>query len=85
MIGMPGTLEIVIILIVALLLFGKKLPEVARALGKALVEFKRGLREIEDEIKEEDPAKQTKHPQDKNISSDSDRNQPLSDNHTLAG
>ena len=36
-----GTAEIVVILVVALLLFGNKLPDLARWLGKTLVEFKK--------------------------------------------
>jgi sec-independent protein translocase protein TatA len=40
----------VIILIVGLLLFGRRLPEVGRSLGKGIVEFKKGLAGIEDDI-----------------------------------
>lgn len=43
MLGFPGGLEWVVIGLVALLLFGKRLPGVARALGQALHEFKDGL------------------------------------------
>ena len=32
------------------LLFGKRLPDVARSLGKGIVEFKKGVRGIEDEV-----------------------------------
>lgn len=39
-IGMP---ELIIIAIVALLIFGKRLPEVGKSLGRGIVEFKRGL------------------------------------------
>lgn len=46
-IGMP---EMIVIGIFALVLFGKRLPEVARSLGKGVVEFKKGLRGIEDEL-----------------------------------
>ncbi|MCL2000913.1 MAG: twin-arginine translocase TatA/TatE family subunit [Planctomycetes bacterium] len=42
-ISMPGGLEWLVIGIVALLLFGKRLPEVARSLGQALHEFKAGI------------------------------------------
>jgi len=48
-----GPPEWIVILIVALLLFGRRLPEVMRNLGKGIVEFKRGVRGIEDEIDEE--------------------------------
>jgi len=47
-----GFPEILIILFVILLLFGaKKLPELARGLGKGMREFKRATSEIEEEIK----------------------------------
>jgi sec-independent protein translocase protein TatA len=46
----PGIWEIIIILIVALLLFGRRLPEVGRSLGRGIVEFKKGLKGIEDEV-----------------------------------
>lgn len=39
-----------IILGIAVLLFGKRLPEVGRSLGKGIVEFKKGIRGVEDEI-----------------------------------
>jgi sec-independent protein translocase protein TatA len=36
------------ILLVILLIFGRRLPEVARSLGKSLTEFKKGVREAQD-------------------------------------
>ena len=53
-ISVPGGLEWFVILLVALLLFGKRLPGVARSMGKSITEFKRGLRNISDEINRED-------------------------------
>ena len=47
---MPGPWEMAIIAIIALLLFGRRLPEVGRSLGKGIVEFKKGLREVQDEV-----------------------------------
>ncbi len=47
----PGPMEMIIIGMIALLLFGKRLPEVARSLGKGIVEFKKGVSGIEDEVK----------------------------------
>jgi len=46
----PGPWELMVVGIIALLLFGKRLPEVARSLGKGIVEFKKGVRGIEDEV-----------------------------------
>jgi sec-independent protein translocase protein TatA len=49
--SMPGGPEMIIIFLLILVLFGaKKLPELARALGKSTLEFKRARQEIEDEI-----------------------------------
>lgn len=48
--GMPGLGEMLVIGAIGLLLFGKRLPEVGRSLGKGIVEFKRGLKGIEDDI-----------------------------------
>jgi sec-independent protein translocase protein TatA len=45
-----GPTEMIIVGVVAVLLFGKRLPEVGRSLGKGLMEFKKGVRGIEDEI-----------------------------------
>jgi len=42
--------EILIILGVGVLLFGRKLPEVGKYLGKGIVEFKKGLKGLEDEV-----------------------------------
>ena len=52
-IGMPGPVELLIILAIGLLIFGRRLPEVGRSLGKSIVEFKRGVRDIQNEIEEE--------------------------------
>lgn len=40
-----GSGELLLILVVALLLFGGRLPDVARNMGKSLGDFKRGLSE----------------------------------------
>ncbi len=52
MFGMPGGVETVVIVVIALLLFGRRLPDVARSIGKSIVEFKRGMREVKDDIDE---------------------------------
>ena len=48
--GMPGPFELTIIAAIALLLFGNRLPSAMRSLGRSVVEFKKGVNGIEDEI-----------------------------------
>jgi sec-independent protein translocase protein TatA len=50
--SMPGTGEWMVILIIGLLIFGRRLPEVARSLGKSVNEFKKGMREFQDSADE---------------------------------
>ena len=50
--GVPGWAELLVIATVGLLIFGRRLPEVGRSLGKGIVEFKRGIRGIEDEVED---------------------------------
>lgn len=45
-----GGMEIVLILVVMLLLFGRRLPELGRSLGRGLVEFKKGVQGVKDEL-----------------------------------
>tara|TARA_X000001036_G_scaffold353494_1_gene334830 strand:- start:10313 stop:10639 length:327 start_codon:yes stop_codon:yes gene_type:complete len=59
--GMPGGMEIVVLVIIGLLIFGRRLPEVGRNLGKSIVEFKKGIKGIGDDIdKEADKQEPTK-------------------------
>src|SRR5215510_3540960 len=43
-------MHLLILLGIGILLFGKRLPDVGRSLGKGIVEFKKGLRGLEDEV-----------------------------------
>ena len=45
-----GMQELIIILVIGVLLFGRKLPEVGRYLGKGIVEFKKGMAGLEDDV-----------------------------------
>lgn len=47
MFGMPGPVEMIFICLIVLLLFGKRLPSVMRSVGKSIVEFKKGVKDIE--------------------------------------
>lgn len=55
LIMMIGTWEIVALVAVVLLLFGgKKIPELMQGLGKGVKSFKKGMNEVEEEIKSVD-------------------------------
>jgi sec-independent protein translocase protein TatA len=70
MFGLPGGAEWIVIAIFGLLLFGKRLPEVGKSLGRSIVEFKKGLRGVEDEIEKsiEEPEMLPPPEKDKNAS-----------------
>ena len=48
-IGMPSGFEWLIVVAIGLLIFGKRLPEMGRGLGRSITEFKKGLKGIEDD------------------------------------
>ena len=51
--GMPSGMELAVILLIAVLLFGaNKIPKLARSTGQAMGEFQRGRTEIEQELEE---------------------------------
>ena len=45
--GLPGHGEWIILLILGLLIFGRRMPDVARSIGRSIVEFKRGIRSVD--------------------------------------
>ena len=51
--GLPGHMEWIVLLVLGLLIFGKRLPDVGRSIGRSIVEFKKGIKGIEDEIEGE--------------------------------
>lgn len=50
--GFAGGYELVIVAGIALLLFGHRLPSVMRSLGRGVVEFKRGVAGIDDDLED---------------------------------
>ena len=50
--GIPnlGMTELIVIGVIMLLLFGRRLPEVGRSLGQGIVQFKKGLKDVQDEV-----------------------------------
>jgi len=49
-IGPLGGWELVVIAVLGLLIFGKRLPEVGKSIGQGIVEFKKGLSGIEEDV-----------------------------------
>ena len=50
--NLPTGMEWVIILIALLLIFGKRAPDVGRSIGRSIVEFKKGLQGIQDDVEQ---------------------------------
>ncbi|KUG25881.1 twin-arginine translocation protein tata [hydrocarbon metagenome] len=66
MFGSLGATEILLIVLAILILFGaKKIPELAQGIGKGMKEFKKAVRDVEDDIKTSDDDKK-KEVKDKN-------------------
>ncbi|MGE5364095.1 MAG: twin-arginine translocase TatA/TatE family subunit [Bacteroidota bacterium] len=58
MFGNIGSTELIVIVLIILVLFGaKKIPELAQGIGKGMKEFKKALRDVEDDIKNDDTKK----------------------------
>lgn len=55
MFGSLGATEILLIVLAILILFGaKKIPEFAKGIGKGMKEFKKAVKDVEEEIKIDD-------------------------------
>ena len=58
--GLPGGYEVWIILVIILLLFGRRIPQVARSLGQGISQFKKGLTEPDAEVEAQVKAEEEK-------------------------
>ncbi len=66
MFGNIGTPEIILIVLVILILFGaNKIPDFARGLGKGLKEFKKAIKEVEEEVNKDEETKSEKSEEEK--------------------
>ena len=89
MFGLPGGMEWIVILVIGLLLFGRRLPDVARSLGKSIVEFKKGMKDVRDEIDDASPEDRLEGPRPSarlektsgTKSPDASANKPVAENH----
>ena len=63
LLSMPGGMELIVLFAIVLLLFGaKRIPEVAQNLGKGIREFKKSMREVQNEIETADTTNKPEPP-----------------------
>lgn len=58
--GMPGYQEMIVIMIVGLLVFGRRLPEVGRTLGKTVVQLRKGIADFKEQIRQDEDLRDVK-------------------------
>lgn len=59
-----GTNELLILGVIALLLFGTRLPTIARSFGQSVTEFKKGMKEIKDDVEEDTDSEKSEKEKD---------------------
>ena len=65
MFGSLGAMEIILIVLAILILFGaKKIPELAQGLGKGMKEFKKAVKEVQDDVKVDESSSAKKNDTD---------------------
>lgn len=71
MMWMPGPTEMLLIFLAVLLLFGaKRIPEIAQGLGRGIRDFKKSLKDTQDEIRNLDDDNSSKKSEIENKSGD---------------
>lgn len=58
--GMPGYGELLMLLVVGLLIFGRRLPEVGHNLGKTIVQLRRGFQDFKNQIRDDEDLRDVK-------------------------
>ena len=71
--GTIGWQELLIVGIVMLLLFGRRLPEVGRSLGQGITQFKKGLKDVTDDIDYSSSSERDRHEPHRPLSEGRDR------------
>ena len=74
--GFPGGPELWIILAIFLLLFGHRIPGMARSMGSGIVEFKKGLKGSPDDDDKSDPPKDSSSGPKVTVEGASEKKQP---------
>jgi sec-independent protein translocase protein TatA len=69
----PGLPELLIVGAIMLLLFGNRLPSVMRSMGRGIVEFKKGVHGVEDDVEQASQGKVTDSGKSASESSGSDK------------
>lgn len=72
-------MEVIVILVIALLLFGKRLPEVGRSLGKGIVEFKKGIAGVEEDVRREDDYRPRRDDRERPQFTEGEKRPPMQD------
>ncbi len=62
-----GPMEIVVLVVLGVLLFGKNLPSMGRYIGKSIVEFKKGVKGLEDDVEGGAAPRADAPPQDQHL------------------
>lgn len=91
-----GTLEIVVVVVLLIVLYGKRLPEITRIIGRSITTFKKTINEVKEEVQKEidgNSKESSKNCRSNSVSEtrviqkEADRLEKLADNnkHDLAG